>query len=259
MTMKLWQCEAFCFAVAATCLLYASFSLGNAKTTASINVAVASNFVTPMRKLVEQYQRNSNIVVKLSIGSSGSLHAQIANGAPFQLFFSADQEKPEALIDSGMASKDSKITYAIGKLRLWTIQANADPKNMLVSGSFSKLALANPLVAPYGEAADAVLKSLGLKEKYNNRRVIGQNIAQTYFYVESGNADLGFISASQDIGSLGSFWEIPSELYKPIKQDAVLINNQKHQKQAQEFLRFIRSERAKRVIVESGYRTLDNY
>ena len=149
-------------------MLYAPFSLGKAKTTASINIAVASNFVTPMRKLIEQYQRNSNTIVKLSIGSSGSLHAQIANGAPFQLFFSADQEKPEALVKSGIASKDSKITYAIGKLRLWTLQADADPLDMLVSGSFSKMALANPLVAPYGEAADAVLKSLGLKKKYIN-------------------------------------------------------------------------------------------
>ena len=129
---------------------------------------------------------------------------------------------------------------------------------MLVSGSFSKMALANPSVAPYGEAADAVLKSLGLREKYIKRRVIGQNIAQTFLYVESGNADLGFISASQDIGNQGSVWDIPSELYKPIKQDAVLIKNQKHQIQAQEFLRFIGSEKAKRTIVESGYSTLDN-
>ena len=257
--MKLWQRETFCLAVAVTCLLYVPFSLSNAKITASLNIAVASNFIAPMRKLVEQYQRDSNTIVKLSIGSSGSLHAQIANGAPFQLFFSADQEKPEALVESGIASKDSKITYAIGKLRLWTLRANADPLDMLVSGSFSKMALANPLVAPYGEAADAVLKSLGLKEKYINRRVIGQNIAQTFLYVESGNADLGFISASQDIGTQGSVWDIPSELYKPIKQDAVLINNQKHQKQAQEFLRFIGSEQAKRVIVEYGYRTLDNH
>ena len=257
--MKLWQRETFCLAVAVTCLLYVPFSLSNAKITTSLNIAVASNFIAPMRKLVEQYQRDSNTIVKLSIGSSGSLHAQIANGAPFQLFFSADQEKPEALVESGIASKDSKITYAIGNLRLWTLQADADPLDMLVSGSFSKMALANPLVAPYGEAADAVLKSLGLREKYINRRVIGQNIAQTFLYVESGNADLGFISASQDIGTQGSVWDIPSELYKPIKQDAVLINNQKHQKQAQEFLMFIGSEQAKRVIVESGYRTLDNH
>ena len=256
--MKRWQRESFFFAVTATCLLHAPFSLGNAKITASINIAVASNFITPMRKLVEHYERNSNTIVKLSIGSSGSLHAQIANGAPFQLFFSADQEKPKALIESGIAARDSKITYAIGKLRLWTIQANADPLDMLVSGSFSKMALANPSVAPYGEAADAVLKSLGLREKYIKRRVIGQNIAQTFLYVESGNADLGFISASQDIGTLGSVWDIPSELYKPIKQDAVLINNQKHQKQAQKFLSFIGSEQAKSVIVESGYSTLDN-
>ena len=148
----------------------------------------------------------------------------IANGAPFQLFFSADQEKPKALIESGIAARDSKITYAIGKLRLWTIQANADPLDMLVSGSFSKMALANPSVAPYGEAADSVLKSLGLREKYINRRVIGQNIAQTFLYVESGNADLGFISVT-GYGTLGSVWDVPSELYKPIKQDAVLINN----------------------------------
>ena len=120
------------------------------------------------------------------------------------------------------------------------------------------MALANPSVAPYGEAADSVLKSLGLREKYINRRVIGQNIAQTFLYVESGNADLGFISASQDIGTLGSVWDVPSELYKPIKQDAVLINNQKHQKQAQKFLSFIGSEQAKSVIVESGYSTLDS-
>ena len=117
----------FCFAVAATCLLHSPFSLGNAKITASINIAVASNFITPMRKLVEQYQRDSDTIVKLSIGSSGSLHAQIANGAPFQLFFSADQEKPKALIESGIAARDSKITYAIGKLRLWTCLLYTSP------------------------------------------------------------------------------------------------------------------------------------
>ena len=114
--MKRWQRESFCFAIVATCLLYAPFSLGNAENTASINIAVASNFLTPMRKLVKQYQRNSDTVIKLSIGSSGSLHAQLANGAPFQLFFSADQEKPKALIESGIfndlmakTDKDTKL------------------------------------------------------------------------------------------------------------------------------------------------------
>ena len=161
--MKRWQRETFCFAVAATCLLHAPFS-GQCKDYRFNKHRCRFKFHSPNAKACRALPAQFDTIVKLSIGSSGSLHAQIANGAPFQLFFSADQEKPKALIESGIAARDSKITYAIGKLRLWTIQANADPLDMLVSGSFSKMALANPSVAPYGEAADSVLKSLGLRE-----------------------------------------------------------------------------------------------
>ena len=224
---------------------------GNSKST--LNIAVASNFVSPMKKLIDLFAIETPTPIKLSVGSSGSLHAQIVNGAPFELFFSADQEKPSSLVAANLASKKHQHTYAIGRLVLWSSKNNIDPHELLLAGSFTKLALANPEVAPYGEAAVSVLRSLRLYEKYRGRQVQGQNIAQTYLYTSSGNAQLGFISASQNEKPRGSTWNIPSSLYQPIKQDVVLINKADNSKIAIQFLEFIKSNEAKAIIMHYGY------
>ena len=223
----------------------------NSKST--LNIAVASNFVSPMKKLIDLFAIETPTPIKLSVGSSGSLHAQIVNGAPFELFFSADQDKPSSLVLANLASKKYQYTYAIGRLVLWSPKQNIDPHQLLLAGSFKKLALANPEVAPYGTAAVSVLKTLQLYDKYRNRQVQGQNIAQTYFYTSSGNAQLGFISASQNEEPRGSTWNIPSSLYQPIKQDVVLINKSDNSKIAIRFLEFIKSSKAKDVIMHYGY------
>ena len=206
-----------------------------------------------MKKLIELFESKTPGSIKLSVGSSGSLHSQIVNGAPFELFFSADQEKPSSLVLANLASKKYQHTYAIGKLVLWSPKNNVDPRQMLLSGSFSKVALANPDVAPYGKAAAAVLQALRLHKRYRSRQVQGQNIAQAYLYTYSGNAQLGFISASQNQKSTGSTWEIPNLLYQPIKQDVVLIKKSENQKGALQFLEFVKSDAAKEVIMQYGY------
>lgn len=206
-----------------------------------------------MKKLIDLFAIETPTPIKLSIGSSGSLHAQIVNGAPFELFFSADQDKPSSLVLANLASKKYQYTYAIGKLVLWSPKQNIDPHQLLLAGSFDKLALANPEVAPYGTAAVSVLKTLQLYEKYRSRQVQGQNIAQTFLYTSSGNAQLGFISASQNEEPRGSTWNIPSSLYQPIKQDVVLIKKSDNSTIAIRFLEFIKSNKAKDVIMHYGY------
>ena len=225
----------------------------SANTNLDLHIAVASNFLPPMKKLIELFGSKIPGSIKLSVGSSGSLHSQIVNGAPFELFFSADQEKPSSLVLANLASKKYQHTYAIGKLVLWSPKNNVDPRQMLLSGSFSKVALANPDVAPYGKAAAAVLQALQLHKRYRSRQVQGQNIAQAYLYTYSGNAQLGFISASQNQKSTGSTWEIPNLLYQPIKQDVVLIRKSENQKGALQFLEFVKSDAAKEVIMQYGY------
>ena len=219
----------------------------------NLSIAAASNFILPIKELIKTYESKTTTRIKLSVGSSGSLHAQIVNGAPFQLFFSADQDKPESLISANLADETYRYTYAIGRLVLWSAQKDSQPEMVLLSGSFKKIALANPELAPYGKAAISVLENLGLNEQYANRQVQGQNIAQTYLYTLSGNAQLGFIAASQNQTKIGAAWDIPKDLYQPIKQDVVLINKYRRSQPALGFLKFVKSDRAKSIILKYGY------
>ncbi|HMN68950.1 MAG TPA: molybdate ABC transporter substrate-binding protein, partial [Bdellovibrionales bacterium] len=197
--------------------------------------------------------------VLVSAGATGKLFAQIKNGAPFDVFLSADQETPRKLIAEGLAVENSSFTYAIGKLALWSRDAGiVDPKgDVLNSSKFRHLSIANPKLAPYGAAAKEVLEKKGLWEKLQPKLVMGENIAQAHQFVSSGNAELGFVALSQvkmDVDkTIGSLWLVPASLYSPLRQDAVLLKRGKDQTAAKTLLEFLRSKEAAALIQKSGY------
>ena len=229
-----------------------------------IHAAVASNFASPMKEIVSEFQHVSGHSVQLSFGSSGKLFAQIMHGAPYHVFFSADQEKAARLIEQKAAVAESRFTYATGRLALWsatpTSNNNEEVLTKLKYGRFNRLAIANPKFAPYGRAAMEVLNNLELTDTPEKKIIRGENIAQTYQFVYSGNAQLGFIALSQTIDNQNlnpeSVWVVPETLHQPIKQDAVVLNSGKNSSAAKSFLDFIKSEKARTIIAAYGYETI---
>ena len=223
-----------------------------------IQVAVASNFVTALEVLAGEYTEASGHEVVLASGSTGKQYAQIIHGAPFDLFFAADAERPRLLDEAGATVAGTRFTYALGRLVLWSPLADyVDARGeVLAKGDYRHLALANPDLAPYGAAARQVLRRLGLWEGQAERRVLGENIAQTFQFVTSGNAELGFVALSQLTGPdgdrAGSRWEVPVALYPPIEQQAVLLRDSPA---ARGFIEFIKSERGRELIRVHGYAT----
>ncbi len=227
-----------------------------------LRVAVASNFYSTIKVIAEQFElKTTNSSgqqhkVILIPGSSGKHYAQIINGAPFDIFFSADTERARLLEQSERAESGTRFTYALGKLILWSPMDNyVDLKGeVLKSKDFRYLAIANPKLAPYGKAAEEVLKSLNIWTDLGGRIVRGENIAQTFQFVSSGNAKLGFVAHSQikssDLSISGSFWEVPQSIYRPIEQQAVLLRDSAL---AREFLSFVKSTESLSIIYESGY------
>jgi len=230
---------------------------------ASTIVAVAANFTEPMNEIAEAFEKATGHSARLSFGSSGKFVAQIENGAPFEVFLSADAEKPEKLEKNKMAVPGSRFTYAIGKLVLWSAKPDYvdDQGRILETGGFKHLALADPKLAPYGEAAIEVLKNKGLLEKIKPLFVLGENISQTYQFVSTGNAELGFIALSQVIegGKIakGSGWIVPEELYAPIRQDAVLLAKGSDNPAAAALIQFLKSADARAIIQKYGYSLAD--
>ena len=223
---------------------------------ARIQVAVASNFAETMREIARRFEDRTGHQVVLAFASTGKHYAQISNGAPFEAFFAADEERPRRLEQEGLAVPGSRFTYAIGKLVLWSPQPGMVDAagEVLEGGDFRHLALANPRLAPYGRAARQVLESRGLWESLQARIVRGENIAQAFQFVASGNAELGFVAGSQverpGKPSTGSRWTIPEDLYPPIEQQAVLLEDEPV---IREFLRFARGEEAQAIIRSHGY------
>lgn len=222
-------------------------------------VAVAANFTKPMTDIAEAFEKTAGHSAKLSFGSSGKFVAQIENGAPFEVFLSADDKAPAKLEQSGFAVANSHFTYAIGKLVLWSATANlVDAQGEILSkGGFKHLALANPKLAAYGAAALEVLKNKNLLNKLQPLFVQGENIAQTYQFVSTGNAELGFVALSQVIDngkiSSGSAWQIPENLYTPLHQEAVLLKKGEDNPAASALMQFLKSPEAKAIISKYGY------
>jgi len=223
-----------------------------------IRVAAASNFTPTIREIAARFEQTSGHEVTLVFGSTGKLYAQIKNGAPFDAFFAADVRRPQLLEDDRTARPGSRFTYAIGKLVLWSPETDrVDPAaGVLEQGRFRYLALANPKLAPYGKAAQEVLQRRGLWQALQNKIVRGENIGQTFQFVTSGNAELGFVAWSQvkrpGEPMVGSWWVVPQDRYTPIEQQAVLL---KDRPAAVDFLDFVRAEQGLAVIRSFGYAT----
>lgn len=226
---------------------------------AEVHVAAASNFTQPLEKLSAKFAQDTGHKVILSYGATGKISTQITNGAPFQVFLSADQEHPKKLIQSRKAVAGTESTYAIGKLVLWSPQLkDIGPRaEALKLGQFKHLSIANPKLAPYGQAAKETLEKMGLWEKFRSRVVLGENITQAYQFVSTGNAELGFIALSQikqdGKNPEGSFWVVPQSRYSAIKQDVVLLEKGKDNPAAKQFLEFLKSDQAKKIIEKYGY------
>lgn len=226
----------------------------------TVTVAVAANFTAPMKIIAAQFEKETGHKTQLAFGSSGKFFAQIKNGAPFQVFLSADSKKPATLEQEGLAVAGSRFTYALGSLVLWSARPEwVDAKGeVLRRNDFKRLAMASPKLAPYGLAAQQTLEQMGRWSTLQDKLVVGENIAQTYQFVASGNAELGFVALSQVMkdGQLtsGSAWHIPAELYKPIRQDAVLLSNGKNNPAASALLDYLKSDQAAVVIKSYGYR-----
>ncbi len=222
-------------------------------------VAVAANFTKPMTEIAAEFEKTTGHGAKLSFGSSGKFIAQIENGAPFEVLLSADENGPVRLEQNGMAVDGSRFIYALGKLVLWSATPGLvdDQGKVLAGGNFKHLALADPKLAPYGEAAMQIMKNLGLMEKLQPLLVMGESIAQTQQFISTGNAELGFVALSQvsENGKLssGSGWIVPGDLHAPIKQTAVLLRLGAENPAAQALLDYLKSPAAQVIIEKYGY------
>jgi len=224
-----------------------------------VQVAVAANFTGPMQVISVLFERDTGHKASLSYGATGKFYAQISNGAPFEVFLSADDNTPAKLVKEGNAVAGTAFTYAIGKVVLWS----TDPKlvdakgEVLKKGGFKHLALANPKTAPYGAAGIQVMNKLGVAESIKPLIVQGENISQTHQFIATGAAELGFVAYSQvikngTIGS-GSGWLVPANLYDPIRQDAVILAKGKDKPAAIALMNFLKGEKAQAVIKSFGY------
>lgn len=222
---------------------------------ADTNVAVAANFTDPAKQIARLFENKTGHRAILSFGATGQLYAQITQGAPFQVFLSADQSTPKRLVDDGLAVGDSLFTYAVGKLVLFSRDAGlVTGEQTLRAAKFNKIAIANPTTAPYGAAAVETMKALQVYEALSGKVVQGSNITQTFQFVETGNAELGFVALSQVIvRQVGSRWIVPANLYSPIRQDAVLLKSGAGNEAARAFLGFLKGPEAAAIIDRFGY------
>jgi len=219
------------------------------------NVAVAANFMDAAKEIAAAFKQKTGHDVVLSFGASGPFYTQITQGAPFQVFLSADDARPRKLVEDGLAVPESRFTYAVGKLVLWSRTPGlVKGEETLRGGHFAKLSICNPIGAPYGAAAVETMKSLKLYDQLQPRLVEGANITQAYQFVETGNAEIGFVALSQLTGhDDGSRWMVPQELYSPIRQDAVLLKTGAGNAAATGFIGFLKGPEARAIIEKYGY------
>ena len=235
-------------------LSLAAFSAAPA-TAGQTSVAVAANFTEPAKEIASLFKLKTGHEAVLSFGSSGQFYTQIAQDAPFQVFLSADDKRPKDAVDAGLAVADSRFTYAIGKLVLWSKNLDLTKGDeILKANAFVILAIANPVAAPYGAAAIEAMKSLGVYEAIQPKIVQGASITQAFQFVDTNNAELGFVALSQLANvATGSRWTPPQDLYKPILQDAVLLKKGADNEASKAFVAFLKSAEARAVIEKFGY------
>ena len=240
-------------------LLAATLLLSVNSFAGEVQVAVAANFAEPIKAIAAVLEKTTGHKLQATLGATGKFYTQIQNGAPFDVFLSADRKTPELLEKKGLAQLDSRFTYATGKLVLWSADANlVDAKgDILKRGQFRKIAYATPKLAPYGAAAEQVVGKLGLTSALAPKLVQGESIGQTFNFVQTGNAELGFVAMSQVLegGKLknGSMWVIPQTLYAPIQQDAVVLKRAANNDAAQALVKLLKSPNIKDLIRSYGY------
>ena len=223
-----------------------------------VSVAAAANLAGPIQKIAAAFTEETGHQAVIALGSTGKFYAQIRNGAPFQVLLAADEETPLRLENDGLGVAGSRLTYATGRLVLWSATpGRVDSEGaVLRQGTFRHLAIADPKLAPYGAAAQQVLAALGLAATLQPRIVQGENIAQAHQFVASGNAELGFVARSQvtldGVLTSGSAWLVPAQLHRPLRQDAVLLLKGKDQPAALAWLNFLRSDKARAILRSHG-------
>jgi molybdate transport system substrate-binding protein len=227
---------------------------------AEIKVAVASNFANTLKEIAVEFQKDTGHQLAITPGATGKFYAQISNGAPFDVFLSADDETPRKLAQEGKAIAASQFTYAIGRLALWSPSPDLVDKNadILKTDKFKYIAIANAKVAPYGQAAVQTMQKLGVLSKIEPRVVQGESIAQTFQFVSTGNAQLGFVALSQifENGKIktGSAWIVPEEMHEQLKQDAVVLQSCKNTSACQALMDYLKSEKVKKMMTSYGYK-----
>jgi molybdate transport system substrate-binding protein len=231
------------------------FALSGTAFAGQTNIAVAANFTEAAKEIAAAFKARTGHEAVLSFGATGHLYTQITQDAPFQILLSADAERPQKAVDDGLGVADSKFTYAVGKLVLWSKTADfVKGEETLKAGQFAKIAIANPAAAPYGAAAVELMKKLNVYDTLQPKIVQGNNIAQTQQFIDTGNAELGFIALSQLAGKeSGSRWLVPQTLYAPIKQDAVLLKKGVANEEAKDFMTFLKGPEATAIIKKYGY------
>lgn len=222
---------------------------------AETTVAVAANFTDAAKEIAAAYKAKTGNDAVLSFGASGQFYTQITQGAPFEVFLSADDERPGKAITDGFGVEGTAFTYAIGKLVLWSKQPGlVQGEATLSKANFGKLSICNPVAAPYGAAAVETMKTLKLYDALQPKLVVGANISQAYQFVQTGNAEIGFVALSQVIDdTAGSKWMVPQSLYSPIRQDAVLLKTGEGHQAAAGFLSFLKGPEATAIIKKYGY------
>lgn len=235
--------------------LVALLALATPASADEINVAVAANFTEAAKEIAQAFGEKTGHKVVLSFGATGQLYTQITQAAPFAVFLAADDTTPKKAVDDGFGVAGTNFTYAVGKLVLWSKNpATPAGAETLKAGGFQKLAIANPKTAPYGAAAVEALKALKLYEAVEPKIVQGTNIAQTQQFIDTGNAELGFVALSQVIKvAEGTQWLVPADLYQPIRQDAVLVKSAEGNAAARAFIDFLKGPEALAVIAKYGY------
>lgn len=244
------------------CLLVL-FSLAGPLFAQELTVAAASDLQSVMQEIASRFEKTGGTHVKLSFGSSGNFFAQIQNGAPFDLFFSADVDYPKKLDAAGLAASGSLYQYATGKIVLWA--PNNSPVDVskglstVADSAVKKLAIADPAHAPYGRAAQAALQRAGLWKDVSAKLVLGQNISQTAQFVQSGNADAGILALSLVLSTAmkdqGKYFEIRQELYPPLQQAAIILNRSQHKELAERFMQFLKSDQIRALLKQYGFST----
>ncbi|MGI4880460.1 MAG: molybdate ABC transporter substrate-binding protein [Janthinobacterium lividum] len=223
---------------------------------AETQVAVAANFTEPAKEIAAAYRKATGNTAVLSFGSSGAFYTQMSHGAPFEVFLSADADRPKKAEQDGLGVPGSRFTYAIGRLVLYSTTPGLvdDQGAVLKTGKFTHLSIADPTAAPYGAAAIQTMQKLKLYDTLTPKIVKGSSITQAYHFVATGTAEIGFVAQSQVINVPGgSRWLVPTTFHKPIDQQAVLLWTGAKNPAAAAFVKFLKGPEAVSIIKRYGY------